>query len=120
MAGRFIDVFVAAHDEVPDGCTVRFRAVGEPRPVRLIRYSPLVGPPGLFEVEARAGIGDPGPAQAIGVEDPGAGTSTLIRGGDLGLRLSRSTTDGGHPPRPGSEQPIAVPYLLLGNDQIVS
>lgn len=121
MPWRFIDILVAEHDAIPDGCMLRFRAVDEPRHVRLIRHFPLVGVPGLFRVEARARTGDPGPALAVSVENRGAGTSTLICGGDLGLRLFRSSTDDGElPPRAGSEQPIAVPYLLLADENIVS
>lgn len=118
MPPRFIDIVVDEHDAIPDGCMVRFRAVNEPRPVRLIRYSPLVGAPGLFRVEARSRTGDPGPARAVSVEDPGAGTSTLICGGDLGLRLFRAATDGALPGQ--REEPIAEPYLLLAADGILS
>ena len=109
MPGRYIDVVVEEQEELPEGCELRFHAVGEPRPVRRVRYEPLTGgPEGEYEVTAAGGA----PALAAPVDDSGAGTSVLIYGDARGLRLRR--TDGA----PG--EPIAEPYLLLADEAIVA
>ena len=107
MAGRFIDVTVEEHDEIPEGCELRFHSVGDSRPVARIRYEPLTGPEGEFLVAAAGGA----PAQATPVDDSSAGTSVLITGDARGLRLRRVGADG--------EPPVAEPYLLLSPDAIV-
>jgi hypothetical protein len=108
MAGRYIDVVVEEQEEIPEGCELRFHAVGEARPVRRVRYEPLTGPEGEFEVTAAGGQ----PAMAAPVDDSGAGTSVLIYGDGRGLRLRRLDGEGG--------APIAEPYLLLADDAIVA
>jgi hypothetical protein len=108
MHGRYIDVVVEEQEAIPDGCELRFHAVGEPRPVSRVRYEPLTGPEGEFEVIAAGGQ----PATAVAVDDSGAGTSVLIYGDARGLRLRR-LDDGG-------AAPIAEPYLLLADDAIVA
>ena len=124
MAGRFIDVVVSGHDDLPDGCRLRFQALADPRPVRLIRYTPLVGTPGVFRVEAHASGSASGPAQAASVENVGRATSTLIWGGNLGLRLFREPPDARNVPVPGTRATtpsrIAEPYLLLSAEDIIS
>ena len=82
MAGRNIDVVVEEHPEIPEGCEMRFHAVGETRVVQQIRYEPLNGPEGEFEVMAAGG----GAAHAAPVDDSGAGTAVLIFGDARGLR----------------------------------
>src|SRR5580698_731770 len=109
MAGRYIDVVVEEHDALPEGCEMRFHAVGPDRPVRRIRYEPLSGPEGEFEVETESGA----PAHAAPVDDSGAGTAILTQGGARGLRRRRMT-DGGAP-----ADPIAEPYLLLTEDALL-
>jgi hypothetical protein len=109
MAGRYIDVVVEEHDALPEGCEMRFHAVGPDRSVRRIRYEPLSGPEGEFEVETESGA----PAHAAPVDDSGAGTAILIHGDARGLRLRRMT-DGGAP-----ADPIAEPYLLLTEDALL-
>ncbi|HLK89393.1 MAG TPA: hypothetical protein VKZ18_05850 [Polyangia bacterium] len=109
MPGRFIDVVVEEQEELPEGCELRFHAVGDPRPVSRVRYEPLTGGPEAdYEVTAAGG----GPALAARVDDSSAGTSVLVYGDARGLRLRRS--DG----TPGV--PIAEPYLLLSDDAIVA
>lgn len=108
---KYVDVVVEEHDELPDGCELRFHAVGEPRPVRRLRYEPLLGPEGEFDVSAVDAQGAEGAAHAIPVDDSGAGTSWLIYGGARGLRLRRSGE------QPG--QALAEPYLLLAEESIV-
>ncbi len=107
MHGRYIDVVVDEQEEIPDGCELRFHAVGESRPVSRIRYEPLTGPEGEYEVTAAGGQ----PALAAPVDDSGAGTSILIYGDARGLRLRRLGD--------GNPAPIAEPYLLLSDDAIV-
>lgn len=105
--GRFIDVQVEEHDEVPEGCELRFHAVGESRPISRVLYEPLTGPEGEFAVTAARG----GSATATAVDDSSAGTAVLITGDGHGVRLRRVGVDG--------EEPIAEPYLLLSADAIL-
>jgi hypothetical protein len=107
MPGRYIDVVVEEQEEIPEGCEMRFHAVGEARPVRRIRYEPLTGPEGEFEVTTAGGA----PAMAAAVDDSSAGTSVLIYGDARGLRLRRLDGAGG--------AVIAEPYLLMAPDAIV-
>ena len=109
MAGRYIDVVVEEHDALPEGCEMRFHAVGAERPVRRIRYEPLSGPEGEFAVGTAGGEA----ARAAPVDDSGAGTAILIYGDARGLRLRR-VTGGGDP-----AESIAEPYLLLTEDALL-
>jgi hypothetical protein len=106
MSGPYIDVVVEEQEEIPEGCELRFHAVGEARPVRRVRYEPLSGPEGEFEVLAAGGQ----PAMAAPVDDSSAGTSILIYGDGRGIRLRRLQGDGAT---------LAEPYLLLAADAIV-
>ena len=108
MQGRYIDVVVEEQEGIPDGCELRFHAVGEPRPVRRILYEPMTGPEGEYEVTAAGGQ----PALAAPVDDSGAGTSILIYGDANGIRLRAVGED--------AREPIAEPYLLLAPDAIVA
>ena len=112
MAGKFIDVEVEEHDEIPEGCELRFHAVGPGREVRRIRYEPLTGPEGDFAVAAAGG----GTATATPVDDSSAGTSVLITGDARGLRLRRLGAGG---EAPVAETPVAEAYLLLAPDAIL-
>jgi hypothetical protein len=108
VAGRYIDVLVEEQEGIPDGCELRFHAVGEPRPVKRVYYEPLTGPAGEYEVTAAGGE----PAHAAPVDDSGAGTSILIYGDARGIRLRRIDVNAG--------EPIAEPYLLLADDAILA
>jgi hypothetical protein len=108
---KYVDVVVEEHDELPDGCELRFHAVGDPREVRRLRYEPLVGPEGEFAVTAVDATGAETPAHAVPVDDSGAGTSLLIYGGARGLRLRRTDAP--------TEAAIAEPYLLLSDDSLL-
>jgi hypothetical protein len=108
VAGRYIDVVVEEQEGIPEGCELRFHAVGESRPVKRVLYEPLTGPEGEFEVTAASGA----PARAAPVDDSGAGTSILIYGDGRGIRLRRVGVD--------ASEPIAEPYLLLADDAIVA
>jgi hypothetical protein len=110
VAGRYIDVVVEEHPEIPEGCEMRFHAIGDDRVVRRIRYEPLSGPEGDFGITAARGE----PARAAAVDDSGAGTCVLIYGDAHGLRLQR-LTDAGE----SSDEPLAEPYLLLAKDSIL-
>jgi hypothetical protein len=107
MAGRYIDVVVEEQAEIPEGCELRFHAVGESRPVTRVRYEPLTGPEGEFEVVAAGGQA----AMAAPVDDSGAGTSILIYGDARGVRLRRVDGERG--------APLAEPYLLLAADALL-
>src|SRR5437764_9021644 len=108
MHGPYIDVVVEEQDGIPDGCELRFHAVGDSRQVKRVHYEPLTGPEGEYEVTAAGG----GPALAAPVDDSGAGTSILIYGDARGLRLRQVGGDAG--------EPIAEPYLLLADDAILA
>jgi hypothetical protein len=112
MASRYIDVMVEEHDEIPDGCELRFHAVGAGRAVHRVRYEPLTpaAVEGEYEVAALGADGREGPAEAVPVDDSGAGTSLLVHGGARGLRLR--PVDGGGPA-------IAEPYLLLADEAVI-
>lgn len=103
MGESFIDVLVEEHDALPEGCTLRFRAHGEGRPVARVRYESEDGVAGEWSVAGAYADGSERPAIGYLVDDSGAGTSLLVVGGDHGLRL---TLD-------GRGDPVAEPYLLL-------
>jgi hypothetical protein len=110
MTPRFVSVMVEEHDEVPDGCCMRFKIVGEPRSVQRVRYEADGSQSSLvWRVESPREDGSAGVAWAAEVEDSGAGTSTLVYGGNRGLRLRPD--DGG--------DAIAEPYLLIAHDAIL-
>src|SRR3954447_625751 len=108
MHGRYIDVVVEEQEGIPDGCELRFHAVGESRPVKRVLYEPLSGPDGEYEVTAAGGE----PAQAAPVDDSGAGTSILIYGDARGIRLRRVAEE--------VCQSTAEPYLLLADDAVLA
>jgi len=109
-APRFVTVLVEEHDELPEGCCMRFRLVDEPRAVRLVRYEPVdAASPAIWRAESREADGSTGVAWAAVVEDSGAGVCTLLYGGARGLRLRR--VDG--------EETIAEAYLLVSRESVV-
>jgi hypothetical protein len=108
MTATFIDIVVEPHAALRDGCSIRFKAQGETRPVHHVRYEPDDGPEGIWQVFAC----DPDglqPARATVVDDSSAGLSVLIWGGTLGLRL-RHEPDG---------MEVAEPYLLLAQEELL-
>jgi hypothetical protein len=120
LTPAFITVIVEEHEDLPEGCCMRFKAVGSPRLVRRLRLE-LGGPrqdenddsPHEWIVEACGEHGELGPAHGVIVEDSSAGSSTLIYGGARGLRLrpaegQRGGGDGG-----SDGNAIAEPYLLV-------
>lgn len=102
---RSIDIFIEPNPNCPDGCGQRFTATGPARIVHRVRYwiSADRSIPCDVVGWSSAGGGIPCPARAVTVEDSGAGVSTLVYGGDWGLRLT---------PRDGGA-PFGEPYLLL-------
>ena len=110
MALKYIDVVVEEHEALPEGCELRFHAVGEARVVERVLYEPLDGDAGEFSVVAAGANGGDGPAHMAPVDDSGAGTSVLIFGGAHGLRLRRAD---------GTGAVVAEPYLLLAEEAIV-
>ncbi len=107
---RFVTVLVEEHEELPEGCCMRFKLVDEPRAVRAVRYESVDSPsPAIWRVESREGDGSSGVAWAALVEDSGAGTCMLLYGGARGLRLR--SADG--------QETLAEPYLLVSRESVV-
>lgn len=107
---KFVTVLVEEHEDLPEGCCMRFKLVEEPREVRLLRYESLDSlSPAVWHVESREGDGSIGVASAAIVEDSGAGTCVLLFGGARGLRLR---------PVNGGET-LAEPYLLVSRECLV-
>ncbi|HEU4410729.1 MAG TPA: hypothetical protein VFS43_36090 [Polyangiaceae bacterium] len=105
----FVDVLVEEHDELPEGCSMRFQAEGEGRPVERVAYESETGVAGTFHVEGRRAGGAAVGATAYEVKDSSAGTSVLVVGGERGLRL-RSLATG---------ETFAEPYLLLAPSAVL-
>jgi hypothetical protein len=109
MTPRFVLVDVDEHDALPEGCCMRFKLAGEPRPVLRVRYEPETAESSVDCIVEAPTVGANGVAWAAPVEDSSAGTSTLVYGGAFGLRL-----------RPAAGGPtVAEPYLLLANDAVL-
>jgi len=105
----FVTIIVDEHDELPEGCCMRFKAIDTPRVVRLVRMD-ADRPTEQWSVEACGQDGRRGPAHGVTVEDSSAGSSTLVYGGAHGLRL-----------RPvGGGEVVAEPYLLLADRAVVA
>jgi hypothetical protein len=109
-APRFLTILVEEHPALPDGCCMRFKLAGEPRPVRRLHYELPDGPGSQEWLVAGADAADgPTAALAVPVEDSGAGLSVLVYGAEHGLRL-----------RPASGgASTAEPYLLLAAESIL-
>ncbi len=75
MPPKYIDVVVEEHEALPEGCELRFHAVGASRGVERVLYEPLTGGEAEFTVVAAAADGTESAAQAAPVDDSGAGTS---------------------------------------------
>jgi hypothetical protein len=108
---RFIQaifVSVEPHEQLPEGCSMRFKAHGAVRPIARIRYESEDGVGGNWTVEALFSDGKRGPAQTAPVEDSSAGSSNLVFGGDHGLRLTSLET--------GVE--VAEAFLLLSDASV--
>jgi hypothetical protein len=103
----FIDVFIDPNPNTPEGCGLRFKSEGTPRPVHAVRYDGVVHDVVGWSSD---GGGTAHPAWAAVVEDSGAGTATLVYGADWGLRLT---------PRDGGGAPFGEPYLLLDADAVL-
>jgi hypothetical protein len=108
LTPRFIDVLVDEHDQIPEGCCMRFQTLQEPCPVHHVRYA-RGGGPVTCHVESPQVDGSVRAAWAALVEDSGAGSATLIYGDELGLRLR--PVDGG--------ETVAESYLLLAHEAVI-
>jgi len=107
---KFVTVLVEEHEELPEGCCMRFKLVDEPRAVRLVRLeTDGATSAAVWQVESPEADGSTGVARAAIVEDSGSGTCMLLFGGVRGLRLRR--VDGG--------ETLAEPYLLLSRECLV-
>lgn len=107
-----VNIFIEPNPNCPEGCGSRFETSGDPRPVNAVLYWIGAGESVLCDVAgwSSAGGGTPCAAWAVPVEDSGAGISTLVYGGDWGLRLA---------PRDG-RAPFGEPYLLLEAEAVIS
>jgi hypothetical protein len=108
MTPTFITVIVEEHEDLPEGCCMRFKAIGGSRIVRRVRLDGDA-PIDEWTVESCGMSGEPSPAYGVTVEDSSAGSSVLIYGGARGLRLRR--VQGG--------LVVAEPYLLLSERSVV-
>jgi len=106
---RAILIQVDEHDAIPDGCFMRFSALGPTRPVKRLRCELRDGQTAVCLVEGRAEDDSKVPAWTAPVDDSGAGESWLVGGGAHGLRLRPEGAGGGW----------AEPYLLVSAESIV-
>jgi hypothetical protein len=104
---KTIQILVESHDEIPEGCTMVFEVVGPERAVHQVEYEADDGTRGVWSVRGHDSSG-PVAARVVPVSDSGAGTSILVAGGDLGLRLTLG------------DRTLAEPYLLLSEDAVVA
>jgi hypothetical protein len=100
---RFVSVQVDEHEALPDGCSLRFRAQDDGRPIRTVEWESDDGVSGLWSVSGLSADGAVTRAIAYAVDDSSAGTSILVVGGDLGLRLRSHATG----------ETVAAAYLLV-------
>lgn len=100
-AWGWVEVYVEPHDEIPDGASMRFKANAAPRPITFIHYESDDGDEGVWKIVAPTAEGIPKAAMACPTDDSGAGESTLIYGGDMGLRLTMGDLE------------VAEPYLIV-------
>lgn len=106
----FVDIAVTPHEALPDGCSMRFKAHGDVRPIGLIRYESEDGIGGKWAVEAASSDGARAPARTVPVEDSSAGSSNLVFGADHGLRLTSLDTGA----------VVAEPFLLLADSALAA
>lgn len=108
---RYVDIFIEANPNCPEECCQRFTTSTPPRAVRGVQYWIRVDRSTWCDVTgwSSQGGGSPCPARAVTVEDSGAGSATLVYGGDWGLRLT---------PRDGGK-PFGEPYLLLADESML-
>lgn len=109
MQPRFIQIQVEEHEEIPEGCSLRFRAQDAGTPIERIVWESESGRAGVWRVEGRSSTGERTPATAYAVDDSSAGTSILVVGGEHGLRLVAH--DG---------ETLAEPYLLVSRGALVT
>ena len=106
MPSHFVQIQVEEHEELPEGCSLRFRAQAEGRAIETVRWESESGTRGVWRVSGRTSTGDTTPAIAYPVDDSSAGTSILIAGGDRGLCLIATETG----------ETVIEPYLLVSRD----
>jgi hypothetical protein len=101
-------VEVEEHDALPDGCLMRFSALGPARPVHHVRCDLPDGSNAVCLVEGRDEKDQPVEAWVASVDDSSAGQSWLVGGGLHGVRLSAA-----------SGETWAEAYLLLDESCLV-
>ncbi len=107
---RTVLIEVEEHEAIPDGCFIRYSALGPTRTVSRIRAESPEGIEGVCVVEGRDAEDQPVPAWAVHVDDSSAGQAWLVGGGAHGVRV-RPEAGGGF---------WAEAYLLLSEDSIVA
>ena len=80
---RPVTVEVEEHEELPDGCWMRFSALDEPRPISELEVDGEV-----CRIVAKDEDGSERPATRVLVDDSAGGQSVLVRGGSHGLRIT--------------------------------
>lgn len=88
MTGRYIDVEVAADEDVEEGVERRFKAIGDSRVVTSVVLvgDELAGTFGLVAADAE-GRPTEDPVYATRVEDSSEGVALLVHGGPGGVWL---------------------------------
>jgi hypothetical protein len=108
----FITVMADEHQELPEGCCMRFKAIGTPRVVRRVRLDGD-GLADEWMVESCDERDEAGPALGVAVEDSNGGASTLVYGAAHGLRLRPASGES------DEKAAIAEPYLVLADRAVV-
>ena len=86
-AWGWVEVYVEPHDALPDGASMRFKALNEPQALSQVHYESDDGDEGLWRIWSPTASGGQESALTCLTDDSGAGQSALIYGGELGLRL---------------------------------
>jgi hypothetical protein len=105
---RTLLISVDEHDALPDGCQMRFSALGPRRPLSRVRLELPGGEEGVCLVEGRDENDRVIEAWVAPVDDSSAGQAWLVGGGAHGLRIR---------PEAGGES-WAEAYLLLSEDPL--
>jgi len=84
---------VQDNDALPEGASMRFKALNKPHAVTRIRYQSDDGDEGIWEVFSPNIDQSQSPAWTCLTDDSGAGQSALVYGAELGLRLRQIEGD---------------------------
>lgn len=104
---RTILIQVDEHDALPDGCFMKFSALGPTRPIARVRC-PFPSGDAACAVDGRDDDDRPVPAWTAPVDDSSSGQSWLVGGGTHGLRI-----------RAPDGSITAEPYMLVSEDCLI-